>query len=134
MKKLTDTQTDTKNWPQLFCRKLRKSFPYQTFVSYLFEKIYRFAPRNGDRMELYAILLASEIKHAEADLNKDSLPIELHKEDKRLSVEVVMENLTASLQHLLGKKNVSLAMRYKNPASDNSGPFGAFGRHGGADL
>lgn len=65
-------------------------------------------------MEVYAILLASEIKHAEYHLHGDpDLPAEMHDVDKRLSVEVILENLTISLQRLLGKKNVSLSLRYQ---------------------
>jgi hypothetical protein len=88
----------------------------------------------GERMELYAILLAAEVMAARDDMAADefkdrALDETMHEADERHAAEVVLENLGETMHSLLGER-LTMILQYR----ETSGPFGEFGRHGGSDL
>lgn len=104
----------------------------QTLLSYIFRKLHRMAPtNNAEVLELYAVLLASEVMLAREDMKgdqfeDDELGKALHASDERIAVEVVIERLGETMHTLLDER-LTMIFQYR----EGEKPFGTCG---GMDL
>jgi hypothetical protein len=118
-----------KNWIRFFSMTAGRHWAIGLLLSCIRRLLIRMSCCEGERMELYAILLASEVMYAREDLGADQCEDEMHEADNRLAAEVVLENLGETMHKLLGER-LTMILHYR----ETGGPFGEFGTHGGVDL